>query len=79
MIEIKHRTTGEVLRTVNADTLRYAYLSGADLHGADLRGADLSGAYLSEAYLSAADLTGAKISADQAATLASTLGVEVIP
>ena len=32
MIEIKHRTTGEVLRTVDADTLR----------GADIRGVKIS-------------------------------------
>jgi hypothetical protein len=38
MIEIKHKTTGAVLRTVEAD-LRGAYLTGADLRGADLRGA----------------------------------------
>lgn len=52
-IEIKHRYTGAVLFTVEADTLSGANLSGADLRGADLRGADLSGADLS-----AKNLTG---------------------
>ena len=46
MIEIKHKLTGEVLKTVAAETL-----SGADLRGANLRGADLSGANLSGANL----------------------------
>jgi len=65
MIEIKN-TNGVVLRTVDADTLREADLSGADmswakLSGADLSGADLSGAKLSGADLSGADLSGAKL------------------
>ena len=38
MIEIKHRDTGAVLGTVNAETLR-----GADLYWADRAGANLSG------------------------------------
>ena len=64
MIEIKHRYTGAVLRTINADTLTEAnltraYLYGADLHGADLTWADLRGADLREADLSGTDLTGA--------------------
>ncbi len=54
MIEIKHRYTQAILKTVDAETLR-----SADLRGADLRGADLSGAYLIGSYLSGADLNGA--------------------
>ena len=50
MIEIKHKDTGAVLRTV-----------GADLTGANLRWADLTEAYLSEADLTGADLSGAII------------------
>ena len=49
MIEIKHKKTGEILHTVDAD----------DLAGADLRRADLTGAYLTDADLRDADLTGA--------------------
>lgn len=63
-IEIKHRDTGAILRTVDADTLYGSYLSRADLSGANLREADLRGAYLYGAslrgsYLSRADLRGA--------------------
>jgi len=57
MIEIKHRETGAVLHTVNAETL-----SGANLWGAYLSLADLSGVYLSLANLSGADLSGADLS-----------------
>jgi|688.fasta_scaffold747850_2 hypothetical protein len=56
MIEIRHRDTGVVLHTVNAETLR-----GADLDGANLRGANLIGAYLSGADLTGADLSGANL------------------
>ena len=63
-IEIRHRDTGAVLHTVNAETLRGAYLyianlNGADLYGANLNGADLRGADLTGASLSRANLTGA--------------------
>ena len=68
-IEIKHRYTGTVIRTVEADTLRDAdlrdadlsgaYLRGADLRRADLRDADLRGAYLRDADLRGADLRDA--------------------
>ena len=71
MIEIKHRTTGEVLHTVNADSLigadlTDAKLTGADLYGVNLTGAKLTGAKLTGAnlygvYLSGANLTGANL------------------
>jgi hypothetical protein len=65
-IEIKHSRTGEVLHTVEADTLRGADLRGADLRDAnlsyaDLRGAGLYGANLYGAGLSGADLRGADL------------------
>jgi hypothetical protein len=77
MIEIKNRFTGEVIKTIDADTLigadlngadlrgaylSYAYLSGADLSGANLSGADLRGADLIGADLNGADLRGAYLS-----------------
>ncbi len=76
MIEIKHRFTGKVLFSVEADFLKLAVeaavsadadLEGADLRGAYLRGADLEGAYLrgadlEGAYLRGADLSGADLS-----------------
>lgn len=43
-IEIKHRYTGAIIHTVDADDLSGADLSGADLCGADLSGANLRGA-----------------------------------
>ena len=61
MIEVKHKTTGEVLKEVDANTLRGANLGRADLVGADLRGADLSDADLSGADLGYADLVGADL------------------
>ena len=65
-IEIKHRDTGVVLHTVNAETLRGADLSGANLSKAylpeaNLREADLTGANLRRANLTEADLIGAKL------------------
>ena len=70
-IEIKHRDTGVVLHTVNAETLRGANLGGAyltganlggaDLYGANLGGADLYGANLIRAYLYGANLNGANL------------------
>ena len=50
-MEIKHKITGEVLLTIEDDTLR-----GANLRGANLRGANLRGANLREANLREADL-----------------------
>jgi hypothetical protein len=60
--EIKHRNTGAVLHTVEADTLSGANLSGANLVGANLVGADLSGANLRGADLVGADLREADLS-----------------
>ena len=61
---IKHRETGEVIRTVDrlygAD-LRSADLSGADLYGANLYGANLSYTNLYGAHLSGANLSGANL------------------
>jgi hypothetical protein len=72
MIQIKNRFTGEVIKTIDADTLigadlrranlRRANLSGANLSGADLIGADLRRANLSGANLSGANLSGAYLS-----------------
>ena len=45
-IEIRHRWSGELIKTVDVDDLRGADLTGAYLRGADLTGADLTGAYL---------------------------------
>jgi hypothetical protein len=71
MIEIKHKTTGAVLRAVDADTLQGADLSwtnltladlqGADLHGANLHGADLRWANLREVNLREANLCWADL------------------
>jgi hypothetical protein len=65
-IEIKHKFTGEVLQTVDAESLRGANLRGvnlgfADLRGADLRNADLRDADLYGANLRCADLSGADL------------------
>lgn len=60
-IEIKHRYTGAVLHTVDADTLIRASLGGADLTGANLTGAYLRGADLSGAHLRGANLGGANL------------------
>src|SRR5690349_16408832 len=71
MIEIKHRTNGKVLLTVDAETLVGADLSGAslrnadlmkmDLGNADLRGADLRGADLRYADMRGSDLRGTNL------------------
>jgi uncharacterized protein YjbI with pentapeptide repeats len=61
MIQIKHKTTGKVLKVIEADTLRKADLSCADLRDADLSCADLRGADLSCADLRGADLRGADL------------------
>lgn len=68
-IEIRHRYTGAIVHTVQADTLASAdlrdadlwgaVLRGANLTGADLRGANLTGANLTDANLTRADLMGA--------------------
>ena len=61
VVEIRHKTTGKVLKTVNAKSLQGADLQGADLRKADLRGADLRGANLRGADLRWADLRGADL------------------
>ena len=66
MLEIKHRHTGAVIATLDAETLTGADLQGADLQGADLlganlRGADLLGANLLGANLRDANLLGANL------------------
>ena len=63
-MEIKHKITGEVLLTIEDDTLREADLRGANLRGANLRGADLREANLREADLREADLRGANLPTD---------------
>ena len=60
MIEIKN-FKGEILKCVDAESLREASLSGADLRGANLSWANLSGANLRGASLSWADLRGADL------------------
>jgi len=49
MIEILHRYTKAVLKTVDSDSLISADLYGAYLYGADLRSASLYGADLRSA------------------------------
>jgi uncharacterized protein YjbI with pentapeptide repeats len=66
MIEIKHKTTGKVLKTIDAENLQGANLQGADLRwanlqGANLRWANLQGANLQEANLQEAELRGAEL------------------
>ena len=60
-MEIKHKITGEVLLTIEGDSLQGAYLRYANLRGANLRGADLQRAYLRYANLRGADLQGADL------------------
>jgi uncharacterized protein YjbI with pentapeptide repeats len=55
MIEIRHKDTGDVLETLDADTLVGADLRDMRLDGADFRGADLSGANLEFSDLNQAD------------------------
>lgn len=71
MIDIKHKTTGEILYHTDSDSLECASLRGLNLSGADLCGAslfrtdlhdaDLSGADLRYADLTYADLKGANL------------------
>ena len=62
-IEIKHKVSGAVLFSVDADSLKlavkFAIEAKADLRGANLRGANLTGANLTGANLRGADLRGA--------------------
>ena len=60
-MEIKHKITGEVLLTIEDDTLREADLRGANLRGANLREANLREANLREANLRGANLRGANL------------------
>jgi hypothetical protein len=62
MIEIKNRFTGEVIKSIELDSLSGANLSGANLRGADLSSADLSYANLSYANLGSVDLSYANLS-----------------
>jgi hypothetical protein len=71
MIQIKHRSTGKVIKEVDAASLVNADLRGTDLRfanlqytklqDADLRGADLQDADLEFAYLRRADLRCANL------------------
>ena len=69
MIEILHRYTKAVLKTVDSDSLRSADLYGADLRSADLYGADLRSADLRSADLYGADLRSASLNPVDAARL----------
>lgn len=65
-MDIRHKITGEVLLTIEGDTLRgadlsYKFLHAADLYRQDLRGANLEGATLYYADLRLADLRGANL------------------
>ena len=60
-LEIRHRSTGEVLHLPSHRTLRRARLAGVDLAGADLAETDLRGASLDRADLSGACLFGAAL------------------
>jgi len=61
MIEILHRYTKAVLKTVDSNSLSGADLRSANLRSADLRSANLSGADLSGADLRSADLRSANL------------------
>ena len=56
-MDILHRHTGAVLKTVEGNTLSGANLSGANLSGADLGGANLSWANLSRAKIESHTVT----------------------
>jgi hypothetical protein len=82
LYEIKHKTTGAVLFSLETDSLkecveaavkvganlRGANLGGANLEGANLRGADLEEANLRGAYLRGADLEGANFAVEPVTT-----------
>ena len=61
MIEIRHKKTREILRTIDEHTLQRVNLSGVNLSSADLTYKDLSGIILIDADLSNADLTYANL------------------
>ena len=60
-MEIKHKITGEVLLTIEGNTLQGANLQGVDLQWAKLRDAKLQGADLRGANLRESDLQLAKL------------------
>ena len=60
-IEVRHRKSGEVLLTVESDSLEKLELDGVDLRGADLRGVNLYYSSLSNVNLRDADLRGANL------------------
>ena len=61
MIEIKQKDTGEVLATIDADSLAGADLSEMDLQGADMHGLDMPGVNFLHSDLSGADLSNANL------------------
>src|SRR6185295_5089316 len=62
MIEICHKQTGDVLRSVKAESLVGQFFEGAKLAGANLSKRDLSGCDLQRADLRDADLSNANLS-----------------
>ena len=64
-IEIKHRWTGSILFSTEAenirDALQQALRSGSNLRGSDLRASDLSGSDLRASDLSGSDLSGSNL------------------
>jgi uncharacterized protein YjbI with pentapeptide repeats len=50
MIEIKHHITGDVLHTLDAESLRGANLRWADLSMADLRGAKIFSSQMADVF-----------------------------
>ena len=60
-MEIKHKITGEVLLTIEGNTLQGANLQGVDLQWANLEGVDLRLANLRGANLKFADLSFANL------------------
>ena len=77
MIEIRHKDSGVVIRSIDADTLagvdfREDSLAGADLRGQDLSGALLQGADFSDCDLREVSLVGAvRFHADQSTPVLS--------
>ena len=57
-VEIKN-LAGDVIYTLDGDSLEWAWLKGADLEGADLEGANFEDAYLEGANFKDADLKDA--------------------
>ena len=67
MIEIKHKITREVIKTLELETLIGANLSGANLIEANLNEADLN----------EADLRGAKIKLEQKEKIIESLNLRI--